>query len=160
MCDDLQTAGSGHVGEANMFLSHAWGNQFIDTVDAALGAATERQLALGGVVYFWIDIFSTSQHSALNIPSIEWMRMFREAINKMGSLAMVLQPWNDPLALKRAWLDDTGYYKPWQPPLYVPSSAFDSTYLFVSGVYLSYTAAQAAVDAFKWRWLHRSGIGL
>ena len=103
VCEDLQAAGGGDAGEATLFLSHTWGNQFLDTVDAALGAAAEAEAAAGGVVYMWFDVFSTSQHCALDIPSSEWMRVFRQAIEKMGSLAMVLQPWNDPLALKRAW---------------------------------------------------------
>jgi hypothetical protein len=101
MCEDLRAAGSGDVGEANMFLSHTWGDVFLDTVDAALGAA--EQAAERGQVFIWFDVFSTSQHSALDIPSSEWMCVFREAIEKMGSVAMVLQPWSDPLALKRAW---------------------------------------------------------
>jgi hypothetical protein len=103
VCEDLQAGGGGDAGEATLFLSHTWGNQFLDTVDAALGAAAEAEAAAGGVVYMWFDVFSTSQHCALDIPSSEWMRVFRQAIEKMGSLAMVLQPWNDPLALKRAW---------------------------------------------------------
>ena len=101
MCDDVQAAGSGDVGEANLFLSHTWGDVFLDTVDAALGAA--QRAAGSGAVFIWFDVFSTSQHSALDIPSSQWMVVFRQAIEKMGSVAMVLQPWNDPLALKRAW---------------------------------------------------------
>jgi hypothetical protein len=31
------------------------------------------------------------------------MIVFRQAIEEIGSVAMVLQPWNNPLALKRAW---------------------------------------------------------
>ena len=101
MCDDVQAAGSGDVGEANLFLSHTWGDVFLDTVDAALGAA--QRAAGSGAVFIWFDVFSTSQHSALDIPSSQWMVVFRQAIERMGSVAMVLQPWNDPLALKRAW---------------------------------------------------------
>ena len=101
MCDVLMAAGSGLVGEANLFLSHTWGDVFLDTVDAALGAA--EQAAQRGHVFIWFDVFSTSQHSALDIPSSQWMQLFQEAIEKMGSVAMVLQPWHDPLALKRAW---------------------------------------------------------
>ena len=100
MCDDLHAAGSGDVGEANLFLSHTWGDVFIDTVDAALGVVEQ---AASGNVYIWFDVFSTSQHSALDIPSSEWMQVFQQAIEKMGSVAMVLHPWNDPLVLKRAW---------------------------------------------------------
>ncbi len=103
VCDDLQAVGSGEVGEANLFLSHTWGNEFLDTVDAALGAAAEAGAEASCAVYIFFDVFSTSQHSALDIPSSEWMRVFQQAIEKMGRLAMVLQPWNDPLALKRAW---------------------------------------------------------
>ncbi len=99
MCDQLHASGSGDVGEANLFLSHTWGDVFLHTVDAALQAAA----AASGAVYIWIDVFSTSQHTALDIPSSDWMRVFRQAIEKMGSVAMVLHPWNDPAALKRAW---------------------------------------------------------
>jgi hypothetical protein len=101
VCDDLLAAGSPHVGEANMFLSHTWGNLFFDTIDACLGAVQNAGSACR--TFVWLDVFSTSQHCTSDRPSSWWMSVFRDSIAKMGRLAMVLQPWNDPLALKRAW---------------------------------------------------------
>jgi hypothetical protein len=31
------------------------------------------------------------------------MRTFRDAISSIGNLLMVMQPWNDPVSMKRAW---------------------------------------------------------
>jgi hypothetical protein len=56
-----------------------------------------------GSAFIWFDVFSTSQHSAIEKPSSWWMSVFGQAIAKMGSLALVLQPWDDPQVLKRAW---------------------------------------------------------
>jgi len=103
VCSDLQAQGSSDVGQANLFLSHAWSSLFSDTVDAVLALVEGQAQAAWDDTFIWFDVFSTSQHTAIDRPSSWWMGVFKSSIEKMGQLAMVLQPWDDPAALKRAW---------------------------------------------------------
>jgi len=103
MCSDLQAQGSSNVGVANLFLSHTWSSLFSDTVDAVLALVEGQAQAAWDDTFIWFDMFSTSQHTVIDRPSSWWMGVFKSSIEKMGQLAMVLQPWDDPAALKRAW---------------------------------------------------------
>jgi hypothetical protein len=103
LCDCLAASGSAGLGEANMFLSHVWAEKFLGTVDAVLQVIEERGAAAFQSTYIWFDVMSTPQHMTVDRPSSWWMDTFKNAIAKMGSLAMVLNPWHDPSALKRAW---------------------------------------------------------
>jgi hypothetical protein len=103
LCDDLFEIGSTDVGEANMFFSHVWTDKFWSSVDAVLQLIEERGAAALQTTYIWFDVFSTSQHTSVDRPSSWWMDTFKNAIAKMGRLAMVLNPWDNPAALKRAW---------------------------------------------------------
>ena len=103
VCSDLQAQGSSDVGQANVFLSHTWSSLFSDTVDAVLALVEGQAQAAWDDTFIWFDVFSTSQHTAIDRPSSWWMGVFKSSIEKMGQLAMVLQPWDDPAALKRAW---------------------------------------------------------
>ena len=103
LCHDLFESGSADVGEANMFFSHVWTDKFWNLVDAVLQLIEERGSAALQTTYIWFDVFSTSQHMSVDRPSTWWMDTFKNAIAKMGRLAMVLNPWDNPAALKRAW---------------------------------------------------------
>jgi hypothetical protein len=103
ICDDLQFNGSMQVGVANIFLSHTWSDPFEDTIDAILGVLEDGPVEMLEETFIWFDVFSTSQHTSIDHPSAWWMSVFRSSIEKMGRLAMVLQPWDDPATLKRAW---------------------------------------------------------
>jgi hypothetical protein len=102
-CDILSSKGSTMVGEATLFLSHVWNERFWDTVDSVVHAIKENGEAAMQDTFIWIDIFSTSQHIAVDRPSSWWMETFKKAIAKMGRLAMVMNPWDNPNCLKRAW---------------------------------------------------------
>jgi hypothetical protein len=59
VCGNVQAAGSDDVGEANLFLSQR----------GAMCSWTLWMLPWGGTVFIWFDVFFTSQHPALDIPS-------------------------------------------------------------------------------------------
>jgi hypothetical protein len=103
LCDDLSENGSTDVGEANMFFSHVWTDKFWNSVDAVLQLIEECGAAALQTTYIWFDVFSTSQHTSIDRPSSWWMDTFKNTIAKMGRLAMVLNPWDNPAALQRAW---------------------------------------------------------
>jgi hypothetical protein len=96
-------SGSADVGESNLFFSHVWTEKFWNSVDAVLQLIEERGVADLQTTFIWFDVFSASQHMHVDRPSSWWMDTFKSAISKMGRLAMVLNPWDNPAALKRAW---------------------------------------------------------
>ena len=105
-------AGVAAVARATVFLSHAWGNSFEDMIDAA-----ETHLAgEAGTAYVWIDIFTVNQHnqtcsqwgcacgSLRQLPAQEWWSgAFKDAIVSFKRMLIVMEPWNKPAPLTRAW---------------------------------------------------------
>jgi hypothetical protein len=125
-CAQLLAAGSGEVGVANAFVSHAWGYKFLSVVnaleeweasrrparsgDAASGAAAGGGAALpgddddndsGGTV-FWFDLFANPQTKTADRPFEWWTGCFRDNIRRIGHTLLVLE-WEDPKPLTRAW---------------------------------------------------------
>ena len=97
--DDL----SQHVGEATWFISHTWSNAFADTLDAVLLFFEGREDAASAKV--WFDVMVTSQHLSAgpSKPSSWWMGTFKSSIARIGGLLLVVDAWDNPTALRRAW---------------------------------------------------------
>ena len=105
-------AGVPAVARATVFLSHAWGNSFEDMIDAAeahLGAEADT-------AFVWIDIFTVNQHNETCAqygcacgsrrqlrPQEWWSGTFKDAIASFGRMLIVMEPWNNPVPLTRAW---------------------------------------------------------
>ncbi len=91
------------VGEATWFISHTWSNVFTDTLDAVLLFFEGREDASNAHV--WWDVIMTSQHenTGPRKPSSWWMGTFKESIARIGGLLLVVDVWDNPSALKRAW---------------------------------------------------------
>ena len=100
LCDALLKSGDPRGStRPTWFLSHTWSNRFADTLDSAL--LFFQSLPHDDVV-IWMDVFSVSQHETPQL-SQWWMSTFRGAISSIGNLLMVMQPWNNPVSMKRAW---------------------------------------------------------
>ena len=84
------------VGVATVFVSHAWGYEFLAVVDA-LEAWESAPAAV-----FWFDIFSNPQHGTSEKPFEWWTGCFRDNIQRIGHTLLVLE-WEDPKPLTRAW---------------------------------------------------------
>jgi hypothetical protein len=97
-CDTSQ-----HVGEATWFISHTWSNAFADTLDAILLFFEGRPDAASAKV--WMDVMVMSQHGSAgpSKPSSWWMSTFKDSIARIGSLLLVVDVWDNPTALQRAW---------------------------------------------------------
>jgi hypothetical protein len=91
------------VGEATWFVSHTWNNAFVDTLDAILLFFAGKPDASDAVV--WFDVLVTSQHSVpgQSRPSSSWMATFKDSISRIGGLLLVVDAWENPTALRRAW---------------------------------------------------------
>jgi tetratricopeptide (TPR) repeat protein len=101
---DAGTDGNVSVAEANWFISHAWSYNFLDVMEAVeVFVETEVALEERDDVVIWFDLFSNSQHSAQNRPFEWWSGTFKNAVQKLGNVMMVLHPWDSPVTLTRAW---------------------------------------------------------
>jgi hypothetical protein len=94
-----------HVGEATWFISHTWGNPFVDTLDAISLFFEGRNDAASAKV--WFDVMVDGQHAIAgpSKPSSWYMSTFRSSIQRIGSLLLVVDVWNKPTALSRAWCE-------------------------------------------------------
>ena len=94
---------SQYVGEATWFISHTWSNAFADTLDAVLLFFEGREDA--GSAKVWLDVMVTSQHLSAgpSKPPSWWMGTFKTSIARIGGLLLVVDVWNNPTALQRAW---------------------------------------------------------
>ena len=92
-----------HVGDATWFISHVWSNAFADTLDAVLLFFEGRADAASAKV--WFDVMVTSQHGSTgpSKPSSWWMSTFKDSIARIGGLLLVVDAWDNPSALRRAW---------------------------------------------------------
>ena len=92
-----------HVGDATWFISHTWSNAFADTLDAVLLFFEGRADAASAKV--WFDVMVTSQHGSTgpSKPSSWWMSTFKDSIARIGGLLLVVDAWDNPTALRRAW---------------------------------------------------------
>jgi len=95
-----------HVGDATWFISHVWSNAFADTLDAVLLFFEGREDAASAKV--WFDVMVTSQHGSAgpSKPSSWWMSTFKDSIARIGGLLLVVDAWDNPTALRRAWYAD------------------------------------------------------
>jgi hypothetical protein len=98
LCDQMRRAGDARVRTATWFVSHAWSCKFLD-----LASALETFFADQAGVIIWMDLFSTSQHCTFSKPPEWWQDAFCAAIGRMGQMVMVMTPWDNPVALTRAW---------------------------------------------------------
>ena len=92
-----------HVGPASWFISHTWSNAFADTLAAVLLFFEGREDAASA--FLWLDFLVTPQHASAgpSKPSSWWMGTFKSSIARIGSLLLVVDAWDNPAPLKRAW---------------------------------------------------------
>ena len=97
------SAAAHHVGPATWFVSHTWNNLFSDTLQSIFDFFEGRADAVDARL--WFDVFVDSQH-VLEGPckAPQWyMTTFKDSIARIGSLLLVVDSWDNPTPLKRAW---------------------------------------------------------
>ena len=91
-----------HVGHATWFVSHTWANCIVDTLDAVLLFFDRR--ADCAAANLWVDFLVTPQQSNTPSPPSSWfMSTFKQSIAAIGGLLLVVDAWDNPSALQRAW---------------------------------------------------------
>ena len=104
LASELQAAcdSEKHVGHATWFVSHTWANCIEDTLDAILLFFDKR--ADYATAKLWIDFMVTPQQANAASPPSSWfMSTFKESIATIGGLLLVVDAWDNPSALQRAW---------------------------------------------------------
>jgi tetratricopeptide (TPR) repeat protein len=92
------------VGErANLFISFAYADNFIDLVDALESFLHTSSEFTVDTAFFWFDMFVNDQWHALEKSFDWWATTFREAVQDIGKTVCFLSPWNDPFMLTRVW---------------------------------------------------------
>eukprot|EP00300_Choanocystis_sp_HF-7_P017298 c19690_g2_i1.p1 GENE.c19690_g2_i1~~c19690_g2_i1.p1 ORF type:complete len:649 (+),score=143.81 c19690_g2_i1:224-1948(+) len=87
------------VKKANVFVSHAWQNSFVDVVRTLTKYLEhERDSA-----YIWFDILSYNQHIQTEMSFEAWRAAIKPVIQDCNRTIMILTPWDDPIPLKRSW---------------------------------------------------------
>merc|ERR1740124_1018989 len=97
VCERLQKRGSPHVGEATVFVS--W---FLDTPIATLLDALANFLKEKGLreedTFFWVCDYVIRQTNVK--PDLE---LLGDCVSAIGHTVLLLEPWNNPQPLKRAY---------------------------------------------------------
>ena len=86
------------VGIATLFVSHAWKYKFLDVVNALA-----RHLKDEPDTFIWFDLFSNNQWDAPALSFDWWCDTFKNAIQSIGRVVMVLTPWSNPIPFTRSW---------------------------------------------------------
>ena len=109
-CEFLQCNSSTaiFVGQANVFISHAWMYSFINVVDVLVRygsnkKAKEKLNLSDSETFYWFDLFSNNQHLNDPPPFEWWCETFMNAVQNIGRVIMVMEPWDNPITLTRAW---------------------------------------------------------
>eukprot|EP01041_Mallomonas_annulata_P005918 gene5918-11941_t len=97
-CELLTEQEHPDVGEASVFISHAWKFTFLEVVQAL-----SNHFGRNSDVIIWFDLFSNNQHITSNLDYNWWSTTFKSAIEKFHHTVLILSPWNDPIPLTRAW---------------------------------------------------------
>ncbi|KAJ3190620.1 Kinesin light chain 3 [Irineochytrium annulatum] len=104
----------GHLGEAVKVCRNAQGGPMKPAWDSLevriemeqLLRALPKKLCPTDVLPTWEDVglpYNNSQHGTGNRPFEWWTTTFKNAIEKMKNVVMVMEPWDKPYTLTRAW---------------------------------------------------------
>ena len=83
-----------YIAPATAFVSHAWKYKFVLPYDVMEKHDDPN-------AYFWFDVFINNQHTATANTFEWWKTTFQQAIAKIGTVLLVMSPWNAPIPLSR-----------------------------------------------------------
>lgn len=101
--DKLDESGKPYVGTGTVFVSHAWNYAFATSV----AVAQQYQDSKADRQFFWFDLCTNIQHRSVTSSAARdhtwWSTTFKESIEALGTVMLVLQPWHSPVPLTRSW---------------------------------------------------------
>jgi hypothetical protein len=83
-CEYLRSNNCSLVDTAQVFISHAWNNLFLDVIDAL-----SNHFQSTPDIIIWFDLFSNNQHKAIDLDFHWWCNTFKSAIEALGHTVMV-----------------------------------------------------------------------
>ena len=95
-----------------IFVSHAWKYKFVELIDSIEQFIINNNNHDTGIgvedtkkedIFLWVDLFLNNQWRASSLPYEWWSSTFLSAIGKIGHVLLILQPWDSPIPLTRAW---------------------------------------------------------
>lgn len=102
-CAYLDFVDADEVGPATVFVSHAWRYRFANLV-AALRSHTDKAVAAGQPPpRYFFDLVVNNQILAPARSHSWWSGIFRRSVARIGRVLLVIEPWDAPIPLSRAW---------------------------------------------------------
>jgi len=92
--------GKNLVAQSTLFVSHAWRYPLLDLVEALDDWTTKEKKR---DAYVWLDVMCVNQHDAEAQPQEFWTKSFKSAVGRIGTVLLVLAPWDKPIPLTRIW---------------------------------------------------------
>lgn len=91
------------VGQATVFVSHAYGYLFLDAVDAIASWEARNPRAGGEPHFFYFDLLVVNQHGSTMVVPFDMLRdEFGSGVRAVGHTLFLLS-WSKPVSLCRAW---------------------------------------------------------
>eukprot|EP00041_Stephanoeca_diplocostata_P023341 m.571525 g.571525 ORF g.571525 m.571525 type:complete len:743 (+) comp22267_c0_seq9:150-2378(+) len=105
-CNTTATRPLPGAGRATVYVSHAWNANVFSLLQAILDHSRKSS----SPQYYWVDIFCINQHAVEESPSSNnrkdrdwWMSSFARTITDVGTVLIVLAPYEAPMVCTRAW---------------------------------------------------------
>ena len=87
------------VADATVYVSHAWQGTFREVLEVLEAFNAEHPDS-----YFWLDVFVVNQHVGfVERPPSFWDTEIKDLIQTIGTVVVVMAPYERPLPLTRAW---------------------------------------------------------
>ena len=91
------------VDVANVFLSFAYSDNFMDVIRSLKYFLESKHAHEQISIFVWISMFSVDQNKAAFLPMDWWSGTFKRSIGDIGHVVLVALPWKNPTTLTRGW---------------------------------------------------------
>ena len=99
-CQHVKRLNHNDVGEATVYICHAWSYLFVDVVDALRNHFQDAP-----DTYIWFDLFCVNQHifKAVDHDHTWWGNTLQSLIESIGYTVMIVSSSSNLIPLKRTW---------------------------------------------------------
>jgi hypothetical protein len=99
-CQHVKRHNHNDVGEATVYICHAWSYLFVDVVDALRNHFQDAP-----DTYIWFDLFCVNQHifKAIDHDHTWWGNTLQSLIESIGYTVMIVSSSSNLIPLKRTW---------------------------------------------------------
>jgi len=95
--------GNPAFADATHFIAHS--SQYgLESIVDAVGCWLTQSGTSPQNVYLWLDLFSMNHHETNQLPQEWFSTRYLQTIGDIGHTVIILEPWENPVALKRSWV--------------------------------------------------------